>query len=100
MPIFKNQTRRANRSAPAPFSAGTPKATNSVDDYQPILSSVERDSDDVEEVFAPQKVAHAQRSAAPGMGSLIQEETDLQSVFKSTAAEATTTPQKLVFDIR
>ncbi len=93
--LATQKVERAQRSA----APGTPKATDSIEDCYPILSTVERDSDDVE-VFATQKVERAQRSAAPGIGSLIQEETDLQSVFKSTAAEATTTPQKLVFDIR
>jgi len=97
---MKAQSRKATRSARAP--PPPPNASALVVDDLPLVA-IKGDSDDVE-VFSHKKAVRAQRSAGPGapMGSLIQDEYDLQSVFKSTPSKATPehTHEKLVFDIK
>ena len=101
VPIMKKQTMRAARSAralPVP-PAGNANVSDLVDDGLPLVA-IKGDSDDVE-VFVPKKAVRTQRSAGPRAPILVQDESDLQSVFNSPKkAIPEHTHEKLVFDIK
>jgi len=94
MPIIQKKKVQAARSA----RPGALTASRQIECELPIVR-FEGSSDDDVQYFLPKKVpVLAQRSAAPP-GSLVQDESNLQSVYKSTPSKGSYVPhEKIVFN--